>query len=100
MSNVTWSGGLEHWTKKGDINLFLWQKKAPPKVPYAGTIFFVHGSSMASQPSFDLSVPGRPYSSAMDWFNERGFDTWTMDSFHSLMVTCRGCADACVFKLQ
>jgi pimeloyl-ACP methyl ester carboxylesterase len=80
MSNVTWSGGVEHWTKKGDINLFLWQKKASPNVPYAGTIFFVHGSSMASQPTFDLSVPGRPYSSVMDWFNERGFDTWTMDN--------------------
>jgi pimeloyl-ACP methyl ester carboxylesterase len=45
-----------------------------------GTILFVHGSSMASQPTFDLSVPGRPDSSAMDWFRERGFDTWTMDN--------------------
>ncbi|MEY4294379.1 MAG: hypothetical protein RLY82_67, partial [Pseudomonadota bacterium] len=43
-------------------------------------IFFVHGSSMASQPTFDLSVPGRPHSSVMDWFAERGFDTWTMDN--------------------
>ena len=25
-----------------------------------GTILFVHGSSMASQPTFDLQVPGRP----------------------------------------
>jgi pimeloyl-ACP methyl ester carboxylesterase len=80
MSDVKWTGGLEHWTRKGDIRLFLWQKKASPKVPPAGTLFFVHGSSMASQPTFDLSVPGRPYSSAMDWFSERGFDTWTMDN--------------------
>ena len=80
MSDVKWTGGLEHWTRKGDIRLFLWQKKASPKVPFAGTLFFVHGSSMASQPTFDLSVPGRPYSSAMDWFSERGFDTWTMDN--------------------
>ncbi|MDB5891079.1 MAG: alpha/beta hydrolase [Polaromonas sp.] len=84
MSDVTWTGGVEHWTKKstaeGDIKLFLWEKKASTKVPHAGTIFFVHGSSMASQPTFDLSVPGRPYSSAMDWFAERGFDTWTMDN--------------------
>ncbi len=58
----------------------MWEKKASPKVPHAGTIFFVHGSSMASQPTFDLSVPGRPYSSVMDWFAERGFDTWTMDN--------------------
>ena len=80
MSNVTWTGGTEHWTKKGDVKLFLWEKKAARGVPHAGTILFVHGSSMASQPTFDLSVPGRPYSSVMDWFNERGFDTWTMDN--------------------
>ena len=80
MGNVTWSGGVEHWTNKGDIRLFLWEKKASPKVPHAGTILFVHGSSMASQPTFDLQVPGRPYLSAMEWFRDRGFDTWTMDN--------------------
>ncbi|SFU88931.1 Pimeloyl-ACP methyl ester carboxylesterase [Polaromonas sp. YR568] len=84
MSNVKWTGGVEHWTHKktpeGDIKLFLWEKKASTKVPHAGTIFFVHGSSMASQPTFDLHVPGRAYSSAMDWFTEHGFDTWTMDN--------------------
>jgi alpha-beta hydrolase superfamily lysophospholipase len=80
MSDVTWSGGEEHWTQKGDIKLFLWHKKAASGVPHAGTVFFVHGSSMASQPTFDLSVPGRPYSSAMDWFTAHGFDTWTMDN--------------------
>jgi len=35
---------------------------------------------MASQPTFDLSVPGRPFSSAMDWFASQGCDTWTMDN--------------------
>ena len=80
MGNVTWSGGVEHWTNKGEVRLFLWEKKASPKVPHAGTILFVHGSSMASQPTFDLQVPGRPYSSAMEWFRDRGFDTWTMDN--------------------
>ena len=80
MNRVTWAGGVEHWTRKGDIKLFLWQKKASPQVPHAGTLFFVHGSSMASQPTFDLHVPGRPYSSAMDWFADHGFDTWTMDN--------------------
>lgn len=84
MSDVKWTGGTEHWTKKktaeGDIKLFLWEKKASSKVPHAGTIFFVHGSSMASQPTFDLNVPGRPWSSAMDWFADQGFDTWTMDN--------------------
>lgn len=80
MNKVVWSGGMEHWTQKGDVNLFLWEKKASTQVPHAGTIFFVHGSSMASQPTFDLSVPGRPHSSVMDWFCERGYDCWTMDN--------------------
>ena len=35
---------------------------------------------MASQPTFDLQVPGRPDSSVMDWFAARGFDTWSMDN--------------------
>ena len=80
MTSVQWTGGTEHWTHKGDIRLFLWHKPAHSQVPKAGTILFVHGSSMASQPTFDLSVPGRPHSSVMDWFAERGFDTWCMDN--------------------
>ena len=76
--------GLEHWIQKrtpgGNVRLFLWQKPAAAHAPRRGTLLFVHGSSMASQPTFDLSVPGRPHSSAMDWFAERGFDTWTMDN--------------------
>jgi pimeloyl-ACP methyl ester carboxylesterase len=71
--------GKEHWTRKGDVKLFLWQKPAAPGVAKQGTVLFVHGSSMASQPTFDLHVPGRPDSSAMDWFAARGFDTWCMD---------------------
>src|SRR4029077_14912095 len=69
--------GTEHWTRKGDVKLFLWRKQ--PAATTAGTILFVHGSSMACQPAFDLHVPGRPHSSVMEWFAERGFDTWTMD---------------------
>ncbi|HZN47393.1 MAG TPA: alpha/beta hydrolase, partial [Ramlibacter sp.] len=80
MTEVKWTGGTEHWTRKGEVPLFLWNKKAATGVPHAGTIFFVHGSSMASQPTFDLHVPGRPFSSAMDWFAQHGFDTWTMDN--------------------
>lgn len=80
MNEVKWTGGVEHWTRKGDVKLFLWRKKAASNMPPAGTVFFVHGSSMASQPTFDLQVPGRPYSSAMDWFADQGFDTWTMDN--------------------
>jgi pimeloyl-ACP methyl ester carboxylesterase len=71
--------GEEHWTRKGDIRLFLWEKPAAQRVSQAGTILFVHGSSMASQPTFDLQVEGRADSSAMDWFAARGFDTWCVD---------------------
>ena len=72
--------GEEHWTNKGDdVRLFLWEKYAGDPSGPAGTFLFVHGSSMASQPTFDLQVPGRPDSSAMDWFARRGFDTWCVD---------------------
>ena len=79
-TTTTWEGGVEHWTKKGDVRLFLWNKKPAPATRPAGTILFVHGSSMASQPTFDLYVPGRPDSSVMDWFAARGYDTWCMDN--------------------
>ena len=79
-STTTWKGGTEHWTRKGDVKLFLWNKKPAAGKKKVGTIFFVHGSSMASQPTFDLFVPGRADSSVMDWFAARGFDTWTMDN--------------------
>jgi pimeloyl-ACP methyl ester carboxylesterase len=70
--------GNEHWTRKGDVRLFLWEKYvgAPQGKPAA---LFVHGSSMASQPTFDLCVPGRADSSVMDWFAQRGFVCWTVD---------------------
>jgi pimeloyl-ACP methyl ester carboxylesterase len=106
--------GQEHWTKKGDVKLFLWEKRAAarsrgpacgdataetrsatestpqessvnylreraPSPNKLGTVLFVHGSSMAAQPTFDLQVPGRPYSSAMDFFAARGYDTWCVD---------------------
>ena len=71
--------GEEHWTKKEDADIFLWNKCAVDPAKAVGTVLFVHGSSMASQPTFDLQVPGRPDSSAMDWFAKRGFDTWCVD---------------------
>ncbi len=72
--------GIEHWTVKGDVRLFLWRKRPAAGQALKGTILFVHGSSMASQPTFDLSVPGRPDSSVMDWFVARGFDAWCLDN--------------------
>ncbi len=70
--------GVEHWTHKGDVRLFLWEKfvGSPDGKP---AVLFVHGSSMASQPTFDLVVPGRPDSSVMDWFARRGFVCWCVD---------------------
>ena len=44
-----------------------------------GTLLFVHGSSMASTPTFDLQIPGRPDASAMDHFARLGYDTWCVD---------------------
>jgi len=79
-STVVWKGGTEHWTRKGEVKLFLWNRKAAPGTKPAGTILFVHGSSMASQPTFDLTVPGRADSSAMEYFASLGYDTWTMDN--------------------
>ena len=82
MDKATQVTGVEHWTKKatpdGEVRLFLWEKyvDSPDGKP---AILFVHGSSMASQPTFDLSVPGRPDSSVMDWFAERGFVCWSVD---------------------
>jgi pimeloyl-ACP methyl ester carboxylesterase len=67
-----------HWATKGEVRLFLWRKRAADAP--MGTILFVHGSSMASQPTFDLHVPGRPDSSVMDWFAARGFDCWCLDN--------------------
>ena len=72
--------GEEHWTSKdGAVKLFLFEKCAGDPAKSIGTILFVHGSSMASQPTFDLQVPGRPDSSAMDYFARRGYDCWSVD---------------------
>ncbi len=68
--------GTEHWTQKGDVRLFLWRKGAGGQ---RGTILFVHGSSMASQPTFDLQVPGIHDASAMDVFARQGYECWCVD---------------------
>jgi pimeloyl-ACP methyl ester carboxylesterase len=77
--------GTEHWTEKRadgqKVRLFLWRKRlrdASAGGPRRGTILFVHGSSMASTPVFDLQLPGRQ-SSTMDWFSRLGYDTWCVD---------------------
>src|SRR5262249_19444602 len=72
--------GEDHWTSKnGCVKLFLFEKFLGDPAKSIGTILFVHGSSMASQPTFDLQVSGRPDSSAMDHFARRGYDCWCVD---------------------
>jgi pimeloyl-ACP methyl ester carboxylesterase len=77
MNEMTTVKGQEHWTAKGDVKLFLWEKCAGDPAKSKATILFVHGSSMASTPTFDLQVPGRV--SAMDHFARLGFDCWCVD---------------------
>lgn len=70
----------EHWTTKNDeVRLYLYEKYVDEPENKKGTVLFVHGSSMASTPTFDLQVEGRPFSSAMDWFASQGYDTWCVD---------------------
>jgi pimeloyl-ACP methyl ester carboxylesterase len=85
------SGGAEvvgtaHWATKraaaDTVRLSLWRKTLREPAAYRarrGTILFVHGSSMAGTPVFDLAVPGRPEASVMDWFARLGYDTWCLD---------------------
>ena len=74
-----------HWATKRvgteDIRLYLWRKRLanPGGAPGRGTILFVHGSSMASTPVFDLNVPGKPEYNVMNHFARLGYDTWTVD---------------------
>ncbi|WP_370628231.1 alpha/beta hydrolase [Bordetella sp. BOR01] len=82
MTNSTQDQAVEshdHWSERDGVKLFLRQKFMGDPGRTRGIILFVHGSSMASTPTFDLQVPGRPYSSAMDWFARQGFDTWCVD---------------------
>lgn len=77
--------GVEHWVTKahatGPIRLFAWEKYSLEfEGHFAGTALLVHGSSMASTPSFDLQVPGQPgQHSLMDFLAEHGYDVWCFD---------------------
>ena len=72
----------EYWAKKGKVSLYLFRKRLDaPKAGQAPlpVLFLVHGSSISSRPSFDLTVPGRGEYSLMNTFAQYGFDVWTMD---------------------
>jgi alpha-beta hydrolase superfamily lysophospholipase len=75
-----WSA--EYKAKKGDVSLYMYRKRlgAPKKgEPARPVLFLVHGSSISSRPTFDLSVPGKGEYSLMNVFAGTGFDVWTMD---------------------
>ena len=70
----------EYWAQKGDVKLYVYRKRMTPKLgEKQPVLFLVHGSSISSRPSFDLTVPGKPDYSTMDAFARYGFDVWTMD---------------------
>jgi alpha-beta hydrolase superfamily lysophospholipase len=75
-----WSG--EYTARKGSVSLAMFRKRtAAPRAgePPLPVLFLVHGSSISSRPSFDLTVPGHGEYSVMNTFAQRGFDVWTMD---------------------
>jgi alpha-beta hydrolase superfamily lysophospholipase len=75
-----WSG--EYWAKKGAVSLSMYRKRlGQPKAgaPALPVLVLVHGSSISSRPSFDLTVPGRGEYSLMNVFASYGYDVWTLD---------------------
>ncbi len=78
--DAIWSG--EYWAKKGEVSLSLYRKRAaaprPGETPLP-VLFLVHGSSISSRSSFDLTVPGADEYSLMNVFARYGYDVWTMD---------------------
>jgi alpha-beta hydrolase superfamily lysophospholipase len=72
----------EYWAQKGAVQLYMYRKRLG--APQAGeaakpVLFLVHGSSISSRPSMDLTVPGKGEYSLMNVFAKAGFDVWTMD---------------------
>ena len=71
-----------YWAHRGDIRLFMYRKLIGMPTPGKSKkpiLFLTHGSSMPSQPTFDLHVPGHKDYSLMDVFARYGYDVWTMD---------------------
>jgi pimeloyl-ACP methyl ester carboxylesterase len=72
--------------KTGEVSLYMFRKRLnapkPGEAPLP-VLFLVHGSSISSRNSFDLTVSGMPAGtgeySVMNAFARWGFDVWTMD---------------------
>lgn len=79
-TNGAWSA--EYTARKGSVSLAMYRKRRstpkPGEAPLP-VLFLVHGSSISSRPSFDLTVPGHGEYSVMNTFAAYGFDVWTMD---------------------
>lgn len=76
---LTQATAEEYWTKKADVDLYIYRKFAgsPEGKPI---LFLVHGSSVSARPGYDIQVPGRGSNySMMDQCAHAGFDVWTMD---------------------
>lgn len=75
-----WSN--EYWAMKGAVRLNLFRKRAgapkPGEAPRP-VLFLVHGSSISSRNSFDVTVPVHGEYSVMNTFAALGYDVWTMD---------------------
>jgi pimeloyl-ACP methyl ester carboxylesterase len=72
----------EYTARKGSVSLAMYRKRgsaAQPGAPARPVLFLVHGSSISSRPSFDLTVPGHGEYSVMNTFAKLGYDVWTMD---------------------
>ncbi len=68
--------------KKGDVRLQLYRRRL--KAPVAGeaplpVLILVHGSSMSTMPTFDLTVPGAGEYSMFNVFARYGYDVWGID---------------------
>jgi pimeloyl-ACP methyl ester carboxylesterase len=73
------AAGTVHWADKHGVKLFLWNKCAVDPAAAKAIVLFVHGSTMAAQPTFDFDMPARPNSSVMAFFAGHGYDTWAVD---------------------
>jgi pimeloyl-ACP methyl ester carboxylesterase len=77
--NSQQAAGTAHWADKDGVKLFLWNRCAVDPATAKAIVLFVHGSTMAAQPTFDFDMPGRPNSSVMAFFAGHGYDTWAVD---------------------
>ena len=79
-ASTIWSS--DYWAQKGEVKLYMYRKRlGAPRQGEAPKplLFLVHGSSMSSRSTFDVTVPGGGEYSTMNAFARMGYDVWTMD---------------------